>query len=248
MLRFILFDTTCFEAGDDRAETEKDLCWMLEVLAQRDQDYLRQRPSTPRLYRVGVVWQTPKQFEGEVEEVAILRKALGAAARKRDVRKVLDLIQEILGGERFRDVGRIIENGGGDCDNLCAWRVAELRQAGIPAKPMMTSRERAGGGITYHAIVRWPPFGDAISGNPFRDSDEDPSLLLGMAQPQRKAERDEEIRKNLERCDYITRCRARGIAPGVDYGTVVEDVLGLRRHAPRSVEQQIEQLLRRGRA
>jgi len=237
-LRFILFDTMCFEGEDDREQTERDLIWLLESLCQRDQDYLRQRPSTPRLYKSGVIWTKPMQFDGDCEEVSTLKKALGRTARQRDVKRVLDLVQQVLGGERFRDIGRILENGSGDCDNLACWRVAELRQAGIPASPMMTPR--ADGGITYHAIVRWPPFGDAISGNPYQDSDEDPSLLLGMGQPDKKAQRDEEIRKNLERCDYIRRTRGRGLR-NVDYGAVLEDVLGLRR-APEPIEAQIERL------
>ncbi len=134
------------------------------------------------------------------------------------------------------------------CDNLNTWRCAELRQAGIPARPMMTSRSRMGG-TTYHAIVRWPPFGDAISGNPFMDSDEDPSLLLGMSQPQRKVERDIEIAKNIERCDYIRRYKARGGAmPGVDLDAALQDVLGLRRFANPTFEAAIEHLLNGARA
>lgn len=242
-LRFILMDTTCFSKGDDRAQTEADLIWMIEALSQRNQSYLRQRPNTVRMYKSGCVWQKPAQFNGDVEEVARLKKALGSAAKSGAVKDDLALIQEILGGERFRDIGRIIENKGGDCDNLAAWRVAELRQMGIAARPMMTSRTRPDGGTTYHAIVRWPPFGDDISGNPYEETDEDPSLLLGMAQPQRKAERDEEIRKNLERCDYIKRTQGRTLTPAVNYDTVLEDVLGIRRMDSSSYDEVVERML-----
>ncbi len=243
-----MLDTTAFSDGGDRATTERDLIWFLESLVQRDVSYLIARPNTPRLYKSGVVWQKPAQFNGDVEEVAVLRRALGSAARKGDVKRALALVQEVLGGERFRDIGRVLENGGGDCDNLNTWRCAELRQAGIPARPMMTSRSRIGG-TTYHAIVRWPPFGDALSGNPFMDSDEDPSLLLGMSQPQRKAERDIEIAKNLERCDYIRRYKAQGgPARGINLDAVLEDVLGLRRYANPTFEAQIEQLFNGARA
>ncbi len=244
-LRFILFDTTCFAPGDDREETEVDLIFAMEALVMRDIDYLRQRPSTPKLYKSGVFWEKPLQFAGDCPEVATLKKALGRAAKQSDVKKALGLVQQVLGGERFRDIGRILENGKGDCDNLATWRCAELRMAGIPARPMMTSRLRPDGGVTYHAIVRWPPFGDAISGNPFQDTDEDPSLLLGMAQPDKKAERDEEIRKNIERCDYIRRRKA-GMSAQPDLNTLVEGVLGLHRGTPASVAQQIDRLIRRG--
>lgn len=242
-LRFILFDTTAFSDGDDRATTEEDLCWIMESLVQRDMSYLKQRPHTVRLYKSGVVWEKPAQFNGDTKEVAVLKKALGSAAKKRDVREVLDLIQEVMGGERFRDIGRILENGSGDCDNLATWRCAELRQfGGIAARPMMTSRQRLDGGTTYHAIVRWPPFGDAISGNPYEETDEDPSLLLGMAQPQKKDKRNEEIRKNQERCDYIRRCKQRGIRPGNNLTAAIEDVLGLRRSSPASLEEHLAQM------
>lgn len=228
MLRFVLFETTAFSEGDDRNQTESDLCWLLEGLTQRNQDYLRQRPNTVRIYKSGVVWEKPKQFDGECAEVKTLRDALGRAAKQKDVKIILDKVDSILSGEHFCDIGVILELKAIDCDGLACWRAAELRQMGIPARPMMTSRKRPDGGTTYHAIVRWPPFGDELGGNQFEESDEDPSLLLGMAQPQRKAERDEEIRKNIERCDYIRRCRARGIMPGGNYNNALEDVLGLR--------------------
>lgn len=245
-LRFVLFDTTAFTSGDDREQTEKDLCWMLEALTQRNQSYLAQHPETPRIYKSGVVWTKPAQFDGDIAEVKILKQALGSSAKKKDVKEALKLIQEALGGERFRDIGRIIENGGGDCDNLACWRAAELRQAGIPARAMMTSRQRPDGGTTYHAIVRWPPFGDAVSGNPDADTDEDPSLLLGMSQPQRSLERDEERRKNAERCDYINRMRGRGMLPGAGYNAILQNVLGVSQPQV-SYDAEVERMLINGR-
>lgn len=225
MLRHIWVETTCFDSEDDRVETERDLVWFMEALTQRNQDYLRQRPDTPRLYKSGVVWEKPKNSAGS-REAAILREALGSAAKKRDISIVLDKIDDVLGGEHFCDIGVILELGAIDCDGLACWRAAELRQAGIRARPAMTMRKRIGGGTTYHAIVRWPPFGDALGGNPHEESDEDPSLLLGMAQPDRAAERKEEIRKNAERCDYIRRSRQRGYVPGFDYQAALEGLFG----------------------
>jgi hypothetical protein len=227
LLRYVLFDTTYFAPADNVEQTRKDLMWLLEALAQRDQSYLAQRPQTPALYRSGVKYEVPKQFDGECDEVRVLKDALGSKVKSREVRKVLDLIQEVLGGERFRDIGRILENGGGDCDNLSTWRVAELRQAGIPARPYMTNRQRLDGGTTYHALVMWPPFGDS----PHWTS-EDPSLLLGMSQPERAADRNEEIRKNRERCDLIRRFGVQQCLAMANGGaSSLEDVLGLRRPA-----------------
>ena len=79
-----------------------------------------------------------------------------------------------------------------NCDNVCAWRAAELRQSGIHAMPYITHRQRQDGGTTYHAIVRWPD-----------GSSEDPSLLLGMGGPDREMDRAEERRKNVERHDKV---------------------------------------------
>ncbi len=114
-----------------------------------------------------------------------------------------------------------------NCDNLATWRVAELRQAGIPARPYMTNRTRPDGGTTYHALVLWPP----IPGVPYETS-EDPSLLLGMGGPSRKPDRDLEIQKNQERCD-ILRNKPGSIAsltpPTGDLAAAIDDVLGLRK-------------------
>ncbi len=46
--------------------------------------------------------------------------------------------QEDAGGrEDWRDLYTILERGAGDCDNLVAWRVAELRAAGKRAEPVI---------------------------------------------------------------------------------------------------------------
>jgi hypothetical protein len=115
LLRFVLFDTMMFQPDDDVEQTRTDLMWLLEALAQRDQNYLRQHPDTPRLYKSGVVWEAPQQFNGECRQVAVLRQALGTAANKREVADVLDLVQEVFGGEHFCDVGRILQRGKIDC-------------------------------------------------------------------------------------------------------------------------------------
>lgn len=208
MLRYILYDTTLFGDGEDRAEAERDLMWCLEALVQRNQNYLKHRPSTPKLYKSGVKWSAPKQLSGDVDEVTVLKKALGSAANRGEVARVLEKVQEVLGSEHFCDIGRILDLGEIDCDGLACWRVAELRQQGIQARPFMTSRERPGGGTTYHALVIWPPLGTCNY-----ETSEDPSLLLGMYQPQRKADRDIEIQKNVERCDILKKYGRRALRP-----------------------------------
>jgi hypothetical protein len=219
MLRHVHFEQTLFSPGDDEKEARTDLLWLIEALCQRNADFLKQNPSTPRLYKSGVFWEAPKQFEGECYEASVLRKALGGKTKDRDVRRVLDSVQAVFGGEHFCDIGVILELGSIDCDGVAAWRVAELRQAGIAARPYLTWRRSLGGGTTYHALVIWPPFGNV----PYETS-EDPSLLLGMHQPERSADRAEEIRKNAERCEILLKY---GVRPPAQ--AQLEDVLGLRR-------------------
>lgn len=266
MLRFVLFDTTAWGPGDDSERTEKNIMWMLEALVQRNQEYLKQRPNTKRLYRSGVTYKQPQQFAGEVEEVKALRAALGKAAKFPHIKKALETVQDVLGGERFRDIGRIIENGGGDCDNLACWRAAELRQGGIPnIRPYMTKRRRADGGMTYHALVIWPSLAELsrlglIPAELLRGRDdtnyetsEDSSLLLGMGGDRRKRDRLEEIRKNRERCDLLRAAKSTVArpAPLVAPVDLLEDVLGLRAARPQfargadSAVTEIDRLLRR---
>ncbi len=240
-LRHIHVETTMFDPGDNVEQTRKDLCWWLEALTQRNQDYLRQRPSTPRLYKSGVKYALPNQHNGECEEARILREALGSSVNQYNVRKVLEQVQDVFGGEHFCDIGVILELGSIDCDGLACWRAAELRQSGIAAKPWMTHRSRFGGGTIYHALVRWPP----IPTVPYETS-EDPSLLLGMGGESRVVERAEEIRKNAERCEILQK---NGLVSTNTLDSMLEDVLGLRRSVPSSsssqVVSEIDQLLKR---
>jgi len=241
LLRYILLDTTLFDSADDVVATRKNLLWILESLIQRDQEYLRCRPRTPRLYESGVRYEAPKQFQGVCEEVRVLREALGRNAKRLDVSRVLDVVQEVLGGERFCDIGRILERGGIDCDGLSSWRVAELRQLGnIAARPYITHRRRPNGGVTYHALVLWPPFASVSY-----ETSEDPSLLLGMGGENRVRDRAKEIEKNAERCEILRSWRGgRGASAIADAS--LSDVLGLRRGVqPGAAVAELDAIFRR---
>jgi hypothetical protein len=198
MLRYILLDTMLFNRDDDPVQSRTDLTWVLEALTQLDQNFLRAHPETPLLYNAGVVYERPGQFNGECEEVTLLKKALGSKASDSKVADALNTVQMVLGGERFRDVGRIIEKGKVDCDNLACWRAAELRQNGIKASPYITWKQRLDGGVTYHVLVRWPD-----------GTTEDPSLLLGMGGENRREDRDKEIAKNAERVRMLQSAASR---------------------------------------
>lgn len=188
MLRYVLFDVNFFDDEFDRANSQKRVLCLLEALTCCNQIYLRNNPNTPLIYQSDIVYKVPQQFDKDVSEIGVLRQFLESHHAPPTVREALEVLDRKVGGEVFREIPRIIENGGGDCDNVAAWRVAELRELGIRADPYITWRRRPDGGMTYHVIVYWP---DGTS--------EDPSLLLGMGGEARAADRAEEERKLGER-------------------------------------------------
>jgi hypothetical protein len=81
-------------------------------------------------------------------------------------------MREPYGYEQWITIPKILRQGGADCEDLAAWRVAELRFRGIGARPSWNQREQQGpdGPFTmYHIRVWIPGFGF-----------EDPSRILGM--------------------------------------------------------------------
>lgn len=73
--------------------------------------------------------------------------------------------------EEFADVITVLRRGWGDCDDLVAWRVAELQEAGEAADVRIYWRKpkTPGGEIRMHAQVRRA-----------NGKIEDPSRFLGM--------------------------------------------------------------------
>ncbi len=94
------------------------------------------------------------------------------------------------GQENWKDCLAVLKDGHGDCDRLCAWRVAELRCAGIAADPLIKWQQvprdimismghpahmvPQEGISMVHVCVGWPGWQQ----DPSRV--EDPSKLLGM--------------------------------------------------------------------
>jgi hypothetical protein len=79
--------------------------------------------------------------------------------------------------EEFADCLTVFRRGWGDCDDLVAWRVAELREAGERANVSISfPYPPRKGGVLYHALVRR---GDG--------SLEDPSAKLGMYRYRRRS-------------------------------------------------------------
>lgn len=85
-------------------------------------------------------------------------------------------IREKEGEEVWPTIGEIIKEGGGDCEDLACWRVAELRSLGVNARPAWRHRRvrfpSGIEGILYHILVYTPK------------GFEDPSKLLGMSGPE----------------------------------------------------------------
>ena len=76
--------------------------------------------------------------------------------------------EEPPGVEEFLDIPEVYSRGATDCANLCAWRVAELRKAGVKARFRLIWTRTPRGRI-FHVQVRHP-----------NGRIEDPSVLLGM--------------------------------------------------------------------
>lgn len=75
--------------------------------------------------------------------------------------------REGTGKEQWQTIEQMLETRYGDCEDLAAWRCAELRMLGIRAVPWFSKR-----GKTWHVYVRYP-----------NGKTEDPSERLGMKNP-----------------------------------------------------------------
>lgn len=65
--------------------------------------------------------------------------------------------QEPGPNEEFADLLTVLRRGWGDCDDLVAWRCAELQEAGVRAQARIYWREPKGDGVwRMHAQVRHP--------------------------------------------------------------------------------------------
>ena len=89
--------------------------------------------------------------------------------------------QPEFGTEEWQDIPTTLERGFGDCEDLAAYRVAELRNQGIKANPHIRWR-MVDGSYRFHALVKWPDTHEWKSGRRVlvKGRVEDPSLRLGM--------------------------------------------------------------------
>ncbi len=79
--------------------------------------------------------------------------------------------------EEFATIPMVLKRGWGDCDDLCAWRVAEIRREGRPADILIYWRPKT---HIWHVEVRhWPSAAARKAGE--HGTVEDPSRLLNMS-------------------------------------------------------------------
>jgi hypothetical protein len=112
-------------------------------LMLQDIAWLRAFPRTPLLYDAGVIYKPEKHTEGK--------------------RRVIEY------GEEWQTIPWVLYRGYGDCEDLGAWRAAELRQRGVHALPHIKIRRMPNGFWRAHVVVKLPD-----------GHIEDPSAKLGM--------------------------------------------------------------------
>lgn len=193
-MRQIMLDLDLdFSNEETRRRNENRLLLLLEALTQFNVDWLEDHPETPHLYDLGICYKRPEQLDRNVTEAQFeaMREFLKTKMGMNEV-EISHHLSLARGIEIFRSVNRIIENGGGDCDNYSALRCAELRRAGWRGvKPGLVGRTVQGRRI-MHAVTLFPD-----------GTDEDPSRILGMGGESHFADRLIEIKKNYERYDGL---------------------------------------------
>jgi hypothetical protein len=111
--------------------------------------WLKAHPDTPDLYDAGVAYKPERRRE---------------VAGKGSSTQVTEY------GEEWQTIPWVIYRGYGDCEDLGAWRSAELRvKYGIAAEPFVKVKHMPTGQWRAHVVVRWP-----------NGQLEDPSAKLGM--------------------------------------------------------------------
>lgn len=113
-------------------------------LMLQDCVWLNLYPNTPPIYQAGVIYK-PERRQVDVNG------------------NVLEY------GEAWQTIPYVIHHGYGDCEDLGAWRAAELRMKGIAATPEIKIRKLPSGHWRAHVVVKWP-----------NGKIEDPSAKLGM--------------------------------------------------------------------
>lgn len=87
--------------------------------------------------------------------------------------------EELPGEEDWKDIPTGLQSRFMDCEDLAAWRAAEVNvRYGIPAYPIFSHRTLPNGDVIYHIRVQYPKSRMFPNGHI-----EDPSRILGMTGP-----------------------------------------------------------------
>lgn len=111
----------------DHPRSRLALLRMMEALSLISEQYLIDNPATPSIY---VPWNLPGL-------------------------KFMEYIPEVT-TEEWLDIPTMIDEGGGDCEDLACARVAEYRRMGIPAKPHVKWRVMGDRSNRFHALTAVP--------------------------------------------------------------------------------------------
>jgi Transglutaminase-like superfamily len=91
---------------------------------------------------------------------------------------------EPAGVEEWLDGLQVLARKHADCEDLAAYRAAELRAAGIPARPVWRFWQSQSGSQVYHCLVRYPASYGRLHESAMlvldNEFEEDPSKVLGM--------------------------------------------------------------------
>lgn len=118
---------------------------LVEAYAAINLDYLRRHPQTTPLYRTRIRYVWEPWVVG----------ANGKITRPPDI---------------WRDMPAMIASGMGNCKDMVAERLAELRLAGKSVRPVVLETKLPDGRSLSHVIIEWVDTG----------AREDPSLQMGM--------------------------------------------------------------------
>lgn len=139
----------------------KEIAWSRDAITAgviglmlMDCAWLKHNPNAPKLYDSGVI------YVPEARRIEAVPTSEGWPTGSKCV---------VEYGENWLTIPAILKVKKGDCEDLAAWRSAELRMAGIKATPFIKIRKLANGSWRAHAVVKWPC-----------GKIEDPSAKLGM--------------------------------------------------------------------
>lgn len=132
MMRSILLDVRLpFETADDRRNSEDILLWFLGVVSRLNLYYLKQNPSTAKLYESGVRYALPDQMEAcrvdpsKLKDLAKFLRSIGASDET-----VLTVLRFVNGQEVFRDIPTLYRRKSGDCFPLSQKIIARSKSTG----------------------------------------------------------------------------------------------------------------------